>query len=47
MGHLFEELNDAYDVREPIEVRVKKEMIEIVSFPSPDRFVTQEGLRRY
>ena len=37
----------AYDIREPIEVRVEKEMIEIVSFPGPDRSVTQEGLRRY
>ena len=36
-----------YDVREPIEVRVEKEMIEIVSFPGPDRSVTQEGLNRY
>ena len=27
----------AYDIREPIEVRVEKEMIEIVSFPGPDR----------
>ena len=33
----------AYDIREPIEVRVEKEMIEIVSFPGPDRSVTQEG----
>lgn len=37
----------AYDIREPIEVRVEKEMIEIVSFPGPDRSVTQEGLRQY
>lgn len=37
----------AYDVREPIEVRVEKEMIEIVSFPGPDRSVTQEGLKIY
>lgn len=37
----------AYDIREPIEVRVEKEMIEIVSFPGPDRSVTQEGLKRY
>ena len=36
-----------YDIREPIEVRVEKEMIEIVSFPGPDRSVTQEGLKRY
>ena len=32
---------------EPIEVRVEKEMIEIVSFPGPDRSVTREGLKRY
>lgn len=37
----------AYDIREPIEVRVEKNMIEIVSFPGPDRSVTQEGLKRY
>ena len=37
----------AYDIREPIEVRVEKNMIEIVSFPGPDRLVTQEGLKRY
>ena len=37
----------AYDIREPIEVRVEQEMIEIVSFPGPDRSVTQEGLKRY
>ena len=36
-----------YDIREPIEVRVEKDMIEIVSFPGPDRSVTQEGLKRY
>ncbi len=37
----------AYDIREPIEVRIEKEMIEIVSFPGPDRSVTQEGLKRF
>ena len=37
----------AYDIREPIEVRVEREMIEIVSFPGPDRSVTQEGMKRY
>ena len=36
-----------YDIREPIEVRIEKDMIEIVSFPGPDRSVTQEGLKRY
>ncbi|MEE0491290.1 ATP-binding protein [Catenibacterium sp.] len=30
-----------------MEVRVEKNMIEIVSFPGPDRSVTQEGLKRY
>ncbi|WP_366936785.1 ATP-binding protein [uncultured Catenibacterium sp.] len=34
-------------MREPIEVRVEKNMIEIVSFPGPDRSVTQEGLKQY
>ena len=37
----------AYDVREPIEVRIERDRIEIVSFPGPDRSVTQEGLRKY
>lgn len=37
----------AYDVREPIEVRVEHDRIEIVSFPGPDRSVTQEGLKNY
>ena len=35
------------DIREPIEVRVEKEMIEILSFPGPNRSVTQEGLKRF
>ena len=34
----------AYDEREPIEVRVENDRIEIVSFPGPDRSVTIEGL---
>lgn len=37
----------AYDVREPIEVRIERDRIEIVSFPGPDRSVTQEGLKNY
>lgn len=37
----------AYDEREPIEVRVENDMIEIVSFPGPDRSVTIEGLKNY
>ena len=37
----------AYDEREPIEVRVENDRIEIVSFPGPDRSVTIEGLRSY
>ncbi len=37
----------AYDVREPIEVRVESDRIEIVSFPGPDRSVTKEGLKQY
>lgn len=36
-----------YDVREPIEVRFDGDMLEIVSFPGPDRSVTPEGLRTY
>ena len=37
----------SYDEREPIEVRVEKDRIEIVSFPGPDRSVTIEGLKSY
>lgn len=37
----------AYDVREPIEVRVEADRIEILSFPGPDRSVTREGLKTY
>ena len=37
----------AYDIREPIEVRVERDRIEIVSFPGPDRSVTQEELNHY
>lgn len=36
-----------YDVREPIEVRVEPDKIEILSFPGPDRSITIEGLRNY
>ena len=37
----------AYDVREPIEVRVEADRIEILSFPGPDRSVTVEGLKSF
>lgn len=37
----------AYDEREPIEVRVENDLIEILSFPGPDRSVTIEGLKTY
>lgn len=37
----------SYDIREPIEVRIEPDRIEIVSFPGPDRSVTQEGLKNY
>lgn len=36
-----------YDEREPIEVRVENDKIEIVSFPGPDRSVTLEGLKSF
>lgn len=36
-----------YDVREPIEVRIERNKIEILSFPGPDRSITKEGLREY
>ena len=36
-----------YDEREPIEVRVEKDMIEIISHPGPDRSVTLDGLRTF
>ena len=31
---------------EPIEVRVERKMIEIVSFPGTDHSVTKEGLKQ-
>ena len=37
----------AYDEREPIEVRITHDMIEIISHPGPDRSVTIEGLKAY
>ena len=37
----------AYDEREPIEVRIENDRIEIVSFPGPDRSVTIEGLKSF
>ena len=36
-----------YDVREPIEVRVLPDRIEIVSHPGADRSITEEELRTY
>lgn len=36
-----------YDEREPIEVRIENDRIEIVSFPGPDRSITLEGLKNY
>ncbi len=36
-----------YDVREPIEVRVLPDRIEIVSHPGADRSITEEGLKNY
>jgi len=37
----------AYDQREPIEVRINNNMIEIISHPGPDRSVTLQGLKEY
>lgn len=37
----------AYDIREPIEVRVTREKIEILSFPGPDRSVTVDALKTF
>lgn len=37
----------AYDEREPIEVRVNHNMIEIISHPGPDRSVTIQGLKEF
>lgn len=36
-----------YDVREPIEVRVLPDKIEILSYPGADRSISIEGLRTY
>ena len=35
----------AYDVREPIEVRIEEDKIEIVSYPGPVYSVTREQLK--
>ena len=37
----------AYDVREPIEVRIEDDKIEIVSYPGPVYSVTREQLKDY
>jgi len=37
----------SYDVREPIEVRVLPDRIEIVSHPGADRSISMEGLKNY
>lgn len=37
----------AYDIREPIEVRIEPDKIEILSFPGPDRSITMEKLRTF
>ena len=37
----------AYDVREPIEVRIEPDYMEIISHPGPDRSVTIEGLKEF
>ena len=36
-----------YDVREPIEVRILSDRIEIVSYPGADCSISEEGLRTY
>ena len=36
-----------YDEREPIEVRILADRMEIISHPGPDRSVTPEGLAQY
>lgn len=36
-----------YDVREPVEVRILPDRIEIVSHPGADRSISEEGLRTY
>ena len=36
-----------YDIREPIEVRVLPDKIEIVSHPGADRSISMEGLKNY
>ena len=40
-------IKKAYDEREPIEVRITHDMMEIISHPGPDRSVTIEGLKAY
>ncbi len=40
-------LHRAYDARKPIEVRIEKDKIEILSFPGPDMSITTESLKSY
>ena len=37
----------AYDIREPIEVRVNRDTIDVLSYPGPDRSVSDEALRTF
>ena len=36
----------SYEIREPVEVRITREEIVILSFPGPDRSIRMEDLRR-
>lgn len=40
-------IHKRYDVREPIEIRILPNRIEIVSHPGADRSISEEGLRTY
>ena len=36
-----------YEIREPVEVRISQDKIEILSYPGPDRSITQEDIKEY
>ena len=37
----------SYSIREPIEVRIEKDKIEVLSYPGPDRSITIDALRNF
>lgn len=38
-------ITGGYDVREPVEVRIMEDRIHIVSYPGPDRSISENQLK--